>query len=347
MIDYKAPDPYTANNASFMSWLLSYLVPSSQSIQQTIGPLILPAQMREAMHLSSAELDHLAARFNLTIETGFIGTYDEAIIDTIELSPKVIQNDSLENKCFIIKFNGNSGQYQDTLLEYARDAQKLDMTVIGFNYRGVGKSDKTPETFQDLITDGIAQVQRLLDNGVKSERILLDGISLGGGIATMVAKHFHKNGYPLYLWNDRSFASISKAAAGILAPTLPSIISYPIEASFETSSWSVMKPNGWDRNISSAYRYIPDSYKNYIVVARKSEQSSGDGVISHQASLHKAVRREEKKKGVLTGHKVLAQNSFFGGHNSDRRALISKDNPKQNGQELFEHFAMRLHQKVI
>jgi len=122
---------------------------------------------------------------------------------------------------FIIKFNGNGGQYQDLLSQYGRDAQRLGKTVIGFNYRGVGNSQKTPDTFQDLITDGIAQVQRLLDNGANPEHILLDGHSLGGGIATMVVEHFHKKGHHIYLWNDRSFASISKAAAGIIAPDLP------------------------------------------------------------------------------------------------------------------------------
>jgi len=30
-----------------------------------------------------------------------------------------------------------------------------------------------------------------------------------------------------------------------------------------------MKPNGWDRDIASAYNYIPKDYKGYMVVAKK------------------------------------------------------------------------------
>lgn len=341
MINYIAPNPYQEKSQGILSWLFSFSTPSSASIGRSIGQLVLPAQMRRTQELSQRHLNAMAVNLNLKIEIGCVGTHDEAVLDTIEMNPRKNEMYSMQEKRFIIKFNGNGGQYQDLLQEYGRDSQRLGMSVIGFNYRGVGSSTKKPDFFQNLITDGIAQVQRLLDEGANPEHILLDGHSLGGGIATMVAEHFHKRGQKLYLWNDRSFASISKAAAGIVAPNLPGVLSDTIESSFETSSWSVMKPSGWDSNIASAYNNIPEQYKNYMVVAKRSDKSSGDGVISHQASLHKGVRQEERKQGISTGNKVFSTGPY-GGHNSARNRLFSKNNPDQNGQDLFEDFANRL-----
>ena len=71
-----------------------------------------------------------------------------------------------------------------------------------------------PESFQDLVTDGIAQVQRVLDLGANPKNITLDGLSLGGGVADLlVAYHFHQLGKQVYLWNDRSFATPFKSCS--------------------------------------------------------------------------------------------------------------------------------------
>lgn len=341
MINYIAPNPYQEHNRSFLSSLFAFSSPSFSSIGRSIGQLVLPAQMYDAQDISQFQLNEIADLFNLSINMGGVGTHDEAILDTIEMNPRSNEMCSMQEKRFIIKFNGNAAQYQDLLEEYGRDANQLNVSVIGFNYRGVGNSTKVANSFQDLVTDGIAQVQRLLDDGANSEHILLDGHSLGGGIATMVAYHFHKKKQKLYLWNDRSFASISKAAAGLVALNLPGLFGDAIELSCETSFWSIIKPSGWDRDIASAYNNIPEQYKGYMVVAKKSDQSSGDGVISPKASLHKRIRPEEKKQGISTGHQVFSTHSY-GGHNSPRNTLFSKNNPDLNGQDLFDDFANKL-----
>jgi hypothetical protein len=77
---------------------------------------------------------------SLTITDGCIVTHDKAFIDTIELTPESELSKSTSERKFIIKFNGNGGQYQDLMREYAYDADQLKQTVIGFNYRGVGRS---------------------------------------------------------------------------------------------------------------------------------------------------------------------------------------------------------------
>lgn len=337
MISYQAPNPYPNTNTLFSS--IGSLFSSSS---QSIGKLILPAQWRVPENLNARILENLSAKFSLHINAGYIGTHDGAIIDTIQLTPLSEQSNAIGKQCFIIKFNGNGMQYTDALEKFAIDAITLKETVIAFNYRGVGNSKKTPETFQNLVTDGIAQVQRLLDLGVHSKNITLDGLSLGGGVATMVAYHFHQQEKPVYLWNDRSFASLSKAAAGMLAPSLPGLADDIVNSSFESSSWSIMKPTGWDVDVASAYKAIPNEFKGYMVVAKKSEHSDGDGIIAHRASLHKRVRAFEKQAHAETAHKVLARSNLYGGgHNMPRNMLISKNNPRETGQDLFEHFEMK------
>ncbi|VEB34824.1 sidB homolog, substrate of the Dot/Icm system [Legionella sainthelensi] len=334
MFRYKAPNPYN-NEGSFFSFLSS----SSVSSSQRIGKLVLPAQWREPKILGEITLIQFAHANGLVIQGGYVGTHDSAVLDTIELKPKTESNTSLKNQHYIIKFNGNGMFYQDALYNYAYDANQLNLTIIGFNYRGVGNSKKTPETFQDLVTDGIAQVQRILDRGVDSKKITLDGLSLGGGVATIVASHFHKIGKPVYLWNDRSFASVSKAAAGVVAPEIDNIFGETLATSIECTSWSLMKPSGWDVDVAKAYNEIPDEYKNHMYVAKKSTLSYGDGVIAHWASLHEGVKQDEKKKGIRTGHKVYAQNGFFGGgHNMSRSDLVSAENTSLTGQDQFENF---------
>jgi hypothetical protein len=335
LINYQAPNPYPQTKTFFS------LCSSFTSATESIGKLVLPAQWREPENLNSQILGKLSTNFNLSIDAGYIGTHDGATIDTIQLTPLTEPLNTIEQRRFIIKFNGNGMQYTDALNNYAYDANKLKETVIAFNYRGVGNSKKTPGAFQDLVTDGIAQVQRLLDLGVTPKNITLDGLSLGGGVATMVAYHFHQLGKQIYLWNDRSFASLSKAAAGMLAPTLPGLADDLVNSSCESTLWSVMKSTGWDVDIANAYKAIPSEFKGYMVVAKKSNNSNGDGVISHKASLHKGVRAFEKQTHSETGHKVLAQFNLFGGHNMPRMSLVSKNNIHETAQDLFEQFELK------
>lgn len=333
MFTYQAPNPYP-ERSSFFSFLSG--LPSSS---QSIGGLVLPAQWRPPTKLSDGKLASMVQGYNVVVEGGHVGTHDGAILDTIEVNSLGDASSPVNTRHYIIKFNGNGMQYEDAVSSYARDANRLDASVIGFNYRGVGNSKKTPDTFQDLVTDGIAQVQRLLDKGVDSKKITLDGLSLGGGVATMVAAHFHQLGKPVYLWNDRSFASISKAAAGMVAPESEGIFGNAFGTSLETSSWSVMAPAGWDANVAKTYNSIPVEYKGHMYVAKKSNKSYGDGVIAHRASLHRGVKPYEKTYGLKTGHKVYAQSRMFGGgHNMQRSDLVSAEDQRLSGQDVFESF---------
>jgi len=340
MLSYQAPNPYPQPSKSFFATLFTWSSPSlMESSSESIGKIILPAQSRLPQIITQGNILDIEHHYGVKIDGGFITTHDAAELDTIEITPEQTLETPIHQKRFVIKFNGNGGQYQDLIDMYAEDANTLGYTVIGFNFRGVGESKKTPTVFQDLITDGIAEVQRLIDNGVNPENILLDGHSLGGGVATKVAEHFHGLKARVSLWNDRSFATLTKAAAGILAPTLPGILDDAVQTSFASTTWSVLESTGWNVDAASAYKRIPGKYKSYIVV---DNTQSRDGVISQQASLDETVKKDEQRKNMITGHSVLAPHFFNGGHNLRRKDLISEKDPNQTAQDLYIDFARKL-----
>lgn len=46
---------------------------------------------------------------------------------------------------------------------------------------GVGMSEGLPLTGEDLIQDGVAAMLHLLEQGVRSQNVLIHGFSMGGG----------------------------------------------------------------------------------------------------------------------------------------------------------------------
>ena len=183
------------------------------------------------------------------------------------------------------------------------------------------------------MTDGIAQVNRLLlEKKISPDNILLDGHSLGGSVAVMVAKHFHDKGIKVYVWNDRSFSSLARAAGGIVAnvvTTLP-------ESSLACSSYSILKPLGWQVDAANAYKKIPYTHKGYMVVDKASARGEGDAVISQKASLHEGVRKAEERSGHNTGYSFFHRSQP--GHNLSRKSLKQCDEPQTNAQTVYENF---------
>lgn len=331
MIDYVAPAPISTSRAGLFSWL-----PFSGFISKKLGRVLVASLSRElnlAPELQD-KLDKVTAKYPVDTQNGTVTTHDQATLDTVEITPPQNQDLPPEKKHFIVKFQGNGGFYEESLPRYVKDASIYNATVIAFNYRGVRKSQKAPVVFQDLVTDGIAEVQRLFDAGAKPQNILLDGESMGGGVATLVALHFHKTDRPVYLWNSRSFASLADTAVNTVAPRLPHAV--------KTCLNKLVSVLGWEGDAASAYEQIDKKYKAYMVVAKESKKhpvkSTGDKTIPHASSLHKAVRRQEKKNNTTTGYKVFANGIFKHGHKDKRKNLIYKENTQQTGQDLFGNF---------
>lgn len=329
---YYAPNPYTSlTGIRFLDAML-YSIASipNRYLGKQSSQLVLPAQSRAPVALRNETLAQLELKYAYKITKSIVMTYDGAELDTIEI--KQCKKDSL----YIIKFNGNGTLYEDVLEYFLDDAYRLKANVIGFNYRGVGNSIGSPKSITHLVTDGIAIVQRILDRGVLPKFIILDGLSLGGGIATLVAKHFHDQGSKVNLFNDRSFSSISSAATHMLKHMIFKEITPMKEFLMETTSYCSVRTVNWQINAARAYESIPAANKAYMFVTDEAKFAGnmGDGVIPQKSSLHDALKNSKGR-----GDKFYMMTSkMFPGHNASRKHLQSAMVEGLNGENVFDSF---------
>lgn len=277
-----------------------------------IGGIILPAQKRNFSMYQIQDVAQLNTEI-LHHEQHSVVTYDGASLDTLEITPASQQPVEAKYKKYIINFVGNVMGYEDIVANMQADAEELDSNVIGFNFRGVSRSSSRARSQKDLLTDAIAQVQRLLDAGISPQNITLKGYSIGAGIASLAAHHFHQQGHPINLFNDRSFSSLTNVVVGqIRKEGNPSHI--------ETFRGKLLgwlaKPfiklalllANWEINADDAFRAVPEEYREYIVVRTRKEvrvaTDNEDPVIPHYASIHAALQPERRAKKAEIDHLV-------------------------------------------
>ena len=255
-------------------------------------------------------------------------------LHTREYTQKKITGD-VNTAPHIIYFKGNASRYDFELEKMKNDALDLNAVVIGFHhsnfgYSGLVNSDGTVSTVvplsqAELVEQGVAQVQRLLDKGVDSHQVVLHGHSLGGGIATLVAWHFQQQGIAIKVYNDRSFSNISSEASELLIPRFPitnnSSISekivYSLKGIVASAMKSLIKLSDWDLNAGDVITQLKTW--DYAVVRHAVRSSTGtilklqeDEIIKYNASLHrapkvKAARKLEKEKASTPEEKKRIQ----------------------------------------
>ena len=92
-------------------------------------------------------------------------------------------------KGHLLYLHGNAGHigHRAEILRYLATAHHF--TVMGVDYRGYGKSDGQPNE-EGLYQDGEAALLELAKiSNIKTEDIVILGRSLGGGVASHLAKH--------------------------------------------------------------------------------------------------------------------------------------------------------------
>lgn len=326
--------------------LLTFMVNSL--IGKWVGSLVLPAQEVPLRNESPTELVFNSDSHSYYPEEICVVTHDQVKLSTLEfVKPK--NESKISEQKYVIHFLGNGVNY----LDFFKGRKELvfenqNVNTVFFDYRGVQKSSSNGKTVasskKDLVIDGIAQVQRLLDKGVSAENITLSGHSLGGAIATLVANHFHRQNKKLYVFNDRSFSSITDVLVGWIRARCPN--GYDETFGRKLLGW-VLKPlikfgvslSGWEINASDAFREIPDKYKNYAVVrtpkANRTMRTIDDFVITHYASLHEALPKVPKNsKSNFCKFSVPNLEDFDQNpHNLPMKYLKNK-----NGEDIFTFF---------
>ncbi len=103
--------------------------------------------------------------------------------------------------------NGQDAMHIDTICN--RIVTNSNRNFIFWNYPGVGSSRGESQSAHDLFKAGYQQAMRLINQGIPPQNITLHGFSLGGGVATHVARQLHEEGYLVNLEIDRSFARVA------------------------------------------------------------------------------------------------------------------------------------------
>lgn len=315
MSTYKAPKPeysawewfgYIALRVAFPPILLWDLIKLGVNhlLGEWVGGLVLPAQ---DIDFTWCQLtDENVNRYhdtNLTFARHEVITHDGAHLDTFEVAHNSQKKLASKDKKYIINLVGNGGCYEEIINTMKEDADALHANVVGFNLRGVGQSTGRAKSKENLVTDGIAQVQRLLDRGVSPQNIILKGHSLGAGIASLVADHFHKIEKPINLFSSRSFSSITNFLVGRIRghkESIGGIILGWLAKPFIKLGVALAK---WEINAGSAFQSIPDANKDYIVIRSRNairDDRIDDAVIPHYASIHQdlAPQRCERKAAI-------------------------------------------------
>jgi alpha/beta superfamily hydrolase len=104
---------------------------------------------------------------------------------------------------------GNGQDAMHIYTAYNRIATEPNKNYIFWNYPGVGSSKGGAHSTHNLFNAGYQQAKRLIDQGIPAQNITLHGLSLGGGVATLVARQLHEEGHLVNLEIDRSFARIA------------------------------------------------------------------------------------------------------------------------------------------
>lgn len=235
-------------------------------------------------------------------------TRDNRILQTVKITP------SNPSGNVILIFNGQNATFRNerklkTYLQLARDTKH---TVVGFDYGGTGLRKITTWSSQALVNDGLHLALQLSETIEKNNALILKGNSLGGAIATKVAKLCHDSGIKVYLWNGRSFKSISSVIAGQIQ-TLH--ISGHYENALTKMLSSLAQPitslflglTQFEINVAEDYKNIPSEYKNFYIVRSDVKQrqiKKDDAMIPHCATLESdPVIKEETNQTVIMGNK--------------------------------------------
>lgn len=347
---------------------------ANKLVGEQIGRMVM-ANYHTTESLAGAEgklriaLETISRIHELSAKQYEIATHDGAVLHTLEIC---YDSDlALEQQSYVVNFFGAMSLYENNLNDMMDDARAMQSSVVGFNYRGVSQSTGVATSEYDLVVDGIAQVQRLLDAGISPGNIILKGESLGGAIATLVARHFHYLGVDVILFANRTFSRLTNVIVGQIRtagrqddrtgytePLFNRVlggVAWPV-------TYGILKLVGWELNVVSAYRELPNDKKEYIVVkSNKADRSSApdvrpkdDPLLTDYGALHAALKKERDEQKIFAinpqeiqqksnARKMVAADPKLDGHLVDFRDLRHRDNRQGSQADAVRFFHQFVH----
>lgn len=150
---------------------------------------------------------------SISIEELTLPTADGVSLDAIRFQHPLQRIKPASEQRWVLFVLPNGATIEEMLFFFRSYSNDAGVSLLAFNYRGVGGSKGRPVRAADLVADAEAAFDRLIRDGVKSEHILIHGHSLGGGVGALVRAK-HPEG-PII--SDRSFRSFAATAAEVVS----------------------------------------------------------------------------------------------------------------------------------
>jgi hypothetical protein len=137
-------------------------------------------------------------------------------LDSVLLTPqkKLTLAGNSEDLYFVF-FQGRGEFYESRFRDMAIQARETGASVLGFNPKGFKSSTGATKRLSDIVEDGIAVIEYLLNQmHLLPRQIVLQGNSLGGAVQEMVTEHFRRlYGFSFRQINSNSFKTLAAVVA--------------------------------------------------------------------------------------------------------------------------------------
>lgn len=253
-------------------------------------------------------------------------TSQNRILHSVRIEP--------ENKTgsVIIIFNGLNATFRNEkkLRTYCQLAKDTGHTVIGFDYGGTGMHRISTWSHYPLVNDGWHMVLKVAKEMPDHGNLILKGNSLGGAIATKVAKRCHNINIKAYLWNGRSFKSVSATIAGYIRTFRRSgyyknRLTKLISAVCLPFISLILRLTKCEIDVAEDYKNIPAAYKNYYIVRSDKNgrlTKKDDVMIPHCATFESDEEIKKNVKNVIKTGNIDDPNHLA--YYYERRKVISE-----------------------
>lgn len=163
----------------------------------------------------------------------------------------------------VVFFTGMGDTYQGCFEDIAINAKTTGATVHAFNYPGHPLDGGKLDSAIDMINAGIAVVNTLVKQGTRIDDIVLQGDSLGSGIAYEVKRQFKlQSGVDVRIIMDNTFATFEEACLDGLKGSswAPSYLKSQASLYIKSMGWDLRAGDdyGFDGPYQTHFRHVGD-----------------------------------------------------------------------------------------